>query len=436
MAEPADQELQTITRLPSRLSADSHKSAERPHETPLTCEDIDDDEKFIRLVLQLALTGERISGASEEGGNVTTAEEKSDPFHVPLPDEVPVHKGPEPRSESADPDGDTAPAEQAPSTPVDEGVDAPADAVDDQVSAPEGGVPGPRGSGAEPAIPPMPSTPPDTPDSDRQWWSVSWDEPKAEAPSKASPNGTKPGWWSRLYEDQDADLDTYTGHILTVPAGGGPVLIQVQKSPEPEAPDQDEEEVPDESPARPRLADVHKPQPTLQIRPRPAKGWRLTRFWRVIIFNGSAAAVGTAIGLNSYLSQFLPAAVTAAGGLLGAGMALAGAFAAWKAAGSELLAPFVPFGALGRLCAVFVSAEVGRRLGQAILPYTAATIDRYVGLNQTDTSLLIVALTMCGASGWLVWRTRHGSLPKRWLARIPLATSFLVCALYSNGPVF
>ncbi|MER5372659.1 hypothetical protein [Streptomyces sp. NPDC002553] len=436
MAEPADQELQTITRLPSRFSADSHKSLEKPHKTPLTCKDIDDDEKFIRLVLQLALAGERISGASEEGGIVTIAEEKSDPFHVPLPDEVPVQKGPEPRSEPADSGGGKAHAEQTPSTPVDDGVDAPASVVDDQVSAPGGGVPAPRGSGAESAIPPMPSTPPATPDSDPHWWRVSTDEPKNEAPSKASPNDTRPGWWSRLYEDQDADLDTYTGHTLTVPADGGPVLIQVQKSPEPEAPDQDDDEATDESPARLRIADVQKPQPSLQIRRQPAKRWRLTRFWRVVIFNGSAAAVGTAIGLNSYLSQFLPAAVTAAGGLLGAGMALGGAFAAWKAAGSELLAPFVPFGALGRLGAVFVSAEVGRRLGQAILPYTAATIDRYVGLNQTDTSLLIVALTMCGVSGWLVWRTRHGSLPKRWLARIPLATSFLVCALYSNGPVF
>ncbi|MFG2210527.1 hypothetical protein [Streptomyces sp. NPDC048638] len=42
------------------------------------------------MLIHLALEGERITGASEEGGIVTTADEKRDPFHVPLPPEAPV----------------------------------------------------------------------------------------------------------------------------------------------------------------------------------------------------------------------------------------------------------------------------------------------------------------------------------------------------------
>ncbi|MFD4525511.1 hypothetical protein ACFWP7_16620 [Streptomyces sp. NPDC058470] len=397
----------------------------------LTCDDADHDEEFIRMLIHLALEGERITGASEEGGNVTTADEKTDPFHVPLPDEVPV---PAPRTEAAGPDGGQATARPSIPAPADADVDAPVDGVDAQVSAPEAGAPPLQGSGAEPVIPAMPASPPEPPEKDSDWWRTDRPGPKTAPPAQGSPRETKQGWWDRLYKDQDADLDTYSGHVLTVPAGGGPVLIEVQKSPEPQA--SEPEAAGAEEPAgRPQALDVHKPQPTLQIRTQPVKQWRPTRFWRVITFNGTAAAVGSAIGLNAYLSQFPPAAVAAAGGLLGAGMALGCGFTAWKAAGSEMLAPFVPFGALGRLAAVFVAAEVGRRLGQELLPYTSDIVARHVGLNQSDTSLLVVGLTMCGASGWLVWRTRYGGLLKRWLARIPLATSLLVCALYSTGPV-
>src|SRR4051794_11283960 len=95
MAEPASDDLRTVTHLSPRFSAGPDTSAENHRGAPPPCQVIGDDEKFIRLMIQLALEGERITGASEEGGNVTTAEEKSDPFHVPLPDEVPVHNRPE-----------------------------------------------------------------------------------------------------------------------------------------------------------------------------------------------------------------------------------------------------------------------------------------------------------------------------------------------------
>ncbi|MFF8994028.1 hypothetical protein ACF09H_29690 [Streptomyces sp. NPDC014983] len=389
---------------------------------------------FIRLLIHLALQGERITGASEEGANMTTADEMPDPFHVPLPDEVPV---PAARTEEA-PDEGQETVEMSVPAPADAAVDAPVDVVDAQVSAPEAASPAPRGSGAEPVIPPKPKSPPQPPEncpeeSGPDWWRGAQGQSKT-TPAKGTPRESRPGWWDRLYKDQDADLDTYTGHVLTVPDGSGPVLIEVQKSPEPEPPEPDAT-AGEEAAERPQDVMVPRPQPTLQIRAQPARGWRPSRFWRVVTFNGTAALVGSAVGLNAYLSQFPPAAVTAAGGLLGAGMALGGAFAAWKAAGSEMLSPFVPFGALGRIGAVFVAAEVGRRLGQELLPYASDAVARYVGLSQADTSLLVVGFTMCGASGWLVWRTRHGGLLKRWLARIPLATSLLVCALYSNGPV-
>ncbi|WP_159047714.1 hypothetical protein [Streptomyces sp. WM6378] len=365
---------------------------------------------------------------------MTTADEKIDPFHVPLPDEVPVQEHTQPRP-GAPASGDGKATAKRPIAPPAAGaVDAPVDAVDAQVSAPEGVPPTPRGSGVNRTAAQGSSASSTAPAGKPDWWRIARNAPKPAASPKAAPRDAKPAWWDPLYRDQDADLDTNSGHILTVPADGGPVLIQVQKSNEPDAPGPHGEEA-DEAVARPRLFTVEKPRPTLQSRPQYATRWRPSRFWRVITFNGTAAAAGSVLGLNAYLSQFPPAAMTAAGGLLGAGMALAGAFAAWKAAGSELLAPFVPFGVWGRLGVVFIAAEVGRRLGQTLLPYTSDTMARSVGLNQTDVSLLVVGLTMCGASGWLVWRTRHGGLLKRWLSRIPLATSLLVCALYYNGPV-
>ncbi|MFJ4700583.1 hypothetical protein ACIP5N_21610 [Streptomyces sp. NPDC088768] len=402
----------------------------QPAEPPARTE-ADHDEKFIRLALQ----GERIAGASEEGGKMTAADEKTDSFHVPLPEEVPVPAG---HAEAPAPDGGREAAEEPLRAPADAVVDAPVDGVDAQVSEAAEASSAPRGSGAEPVIPPRPSSPPEkAPDETHpEWWRGDRDQPRT-TPVDGAARESRSSWWDRLYKDQDADLDTYTGytgHVLTVPEGSGPVLIEVQKAPEPEPPQSAEPEG-EESAERPQDLDVPTPQPTLQIRTQPTKGWRPSRFWRVITFNGTAAMVGSAIGLNAYLSQFPPAAVTAAGGLLGAGMALGGAFTAWKAAGSELLSPFVPFGALGRIGAVFVAAEIGRRLGQELLPYTSDAVARYIGLSQSDTSLLVVGLTVCGISGWLVWRTRRGGLIKRWLARIPLATSLLVCALYSNGPV-
>ncbi|MEO3976811.1 hypothetical protein [Streptomyces sp. CAU 1734] len=401
----------------------------RPHPVrALACDD--HDEQFIRMLIHLALEGEQITGAFEEGGTVTSADD--DPYHVPLPAEVPMPRPEPPGALPAEvpPTSASTPAEADASASADETVDDPVDGVDAQVSAPEVVKAPAQGSGAEPAAPPPPTAPPTSTD----WWRTAPRGARTEPRTAGAVRDARPGWWDRLYRDQNADLDTHTGHILTVPADGGPVLIQVQKSDSSDGPGPGDEHD-DAAATRPQSVGEPRPQPTLRARPEPVLRWRPSRFWRVLTFNGTAAAAGSVIGLNTYLSQFPPAATAAASGLIGAGLALAGGFTAWKVAGSELLAPYVPFGRWGRLGTVFFTAELGRRLGEEFLPYTSGAIARHTGLTQADVSLLIVGLTLCGASGWLVWRTREGGLLKRWLARVPLATSLLVCALYTNGPV-
>ncbi|WP_189971437.1 hypothetical protein [Streptomyces violascens] len=138
----------------------------------MTCEDADHNEHFIRMLIQLALEGERITGASEEGGIVTTADEKSDPFHVPLPAELP------------------APAPQMPS----------AQAV------PEGAPPLPTTAPALPAQPrPSPAPEPRRPVREgrgEDWWTKQTD------PSNPWPT---PASLAPPEEPQDSDGDEYTG---------------------------------------------------------------------------------------------------------------------------------------------------------------------------------------------------------------------------------
>ena len=80
----------TVTYLPSARPPVSESLAGSDPKRALSCENTDDNEEFIRLLIPLALAGERITGASEEGGNMTNAGETPDPFHVPLPPEVQV----------------------------------------------------------------------------------------------------------------------------------------------------------------------------------------------------------------------------------------------------------------------------------------------------------------------------------------------------------
>ncbi|WP_329020540.1 hypothetical protein [Streptomyces sp. NBC_01601] len=89
MAEPVGDGLQPATHLRHGSPAGTDQPAGDHRKASLTCEDVGDDEQFIRLMIQLALAGERVSGASEEGGIVTTADETADRHHGSLPPEAP-----------------------------------------------------------------------------------------------------------------------------------------------------------------------------------------------------------------------------------------------------------------------------------------------------------------------------------------------------------
>ncbi|MCX4826436.1 hypothetical protein OG883_43130 [Streptomyces sp. NBC_01142] len=90
MTEPVRQDHPSAAHLGLGVPPGSGRPQAARPAGPLTCEDADHNEEFIRMLIHFALQGERITGASEEGGFVTTADEKSDPFHVPLPVEVPA----------------------------------------------------------------------------------------------------------------------------------------------------------------------------------------------------------------------------------------------------------------------------------------------------------------------------------------------------------
>ncbi|MBC9731230.1 hypothetical protein [Streptomyces sp. TRM68367] len=159
---------------------------------------------------------------------------------------------------------------------------------------------------------------------------------------------------------------------------------------------------------------------------------RDSKAWMFLLFNGSAAAAGSAIGLKMYLSQFPQQALIAAGGLLALVGALGAGLAAWKVVTVKGVAEIIPYGLLGQAGLVFLAAEIGRRTGKLLLPTVAAQIHAHTGLDALQVALLIVGAALCGSTGFLVWKTRAKSLPVRWFSRIPLATAVLACALYAS----
>lgn len=276
-------------------------------------------------------------------------------------------------------------------------------------------------------------------------------------PAPAASGDADDDWWTELYQHQDADLDTNTGQprhasgrSVRDAAGSRPAQGEIPAREDQADPEQPAEPWPgNPNPMAPAPAetldrtaapgDLDEPRPRRQHIPAVTGSRRLrkfrTPFWRFCLFSGSAAATGYAVGLGAYLSQFPPAAVQAAGGLLALAVALVAGATAWKAAGTKIVADFLPFGALGRLALVVAAAEIGRRLGPAALPFAAEYTKQYLGLDQEQTALLITGLFLCGGTGWLTWRVRGRSLLVRWFAHIPFATAVLVCALYTNGPV-
>ncbi|MGO4430811.1 hypothetical protein AB4Z54_71595, partial [Streptomyces sp. MCAF7] len=119
-------------------------------------------------------------------------------------------------------------------------------------------------------------------------------------------------------------------------------------------------------------------------------------------------------------------------GLLGLVGAFGAGGAAWKVVTVRGVAEIVPYGFLGQAGITLLAAEVGRRTGEHLLPAVAAAIHAHTGLDAQQVALLIVDVAVCGATGFLVWKTRAKTLPVRWFSRIPLATAVTACALYAS----
>ncbi|MFF7953727.1 hypothetical protein [Streptomyces griseorubiginosus] len=427
MAEAAD-DLRADAHLSCSLTGDSCKSAKRCREKPVTREGIGVDEMFIRMMIHLALEGERITGASEEGGHVTTAEEQCDPFHVPLPDEVPVHNSPG----SAGAGGGPRPAEQPAAESEAE------DAVDAQVSALQRGEIAPRGSGAEAVVPPMPSWPPtvpsptpDEPAGGPDWWRVFGDEPTATDTSQVAPRDAEPPWWDALYKHQDADLDTYTGHVLTVPADG-----EVQKTPEPEHLEPDEAEADAPAPQQP----VNKQsgtQPSGQPRPWKPTAKQLADLAARRDFvhrYGSAALAGWTLQLDDVVHGWMSAALTGDNAMASCA-AMSGMALGWWATAPHARMKFpVAF----RLAAVFGVGEIGWLSGPDLIQN--ATVPR--GTPLAEVLPWAIGLGTVGALIWANIRTAHWwAPPQRWLwwwsprwllVQVPLSASALACWFYGT----
>ncbi|RLU82071.1 hypothetical protein CTZ27_31480 [Streptomyces griseocarneus] len=154
---------------------------------------------------------------------------------------------------------------------------------------------------------------------------------------------------------------------------------------------------------------------------------------RILVFNGTAAAVGYVTPLVDYFGQFLPYADQAARGVLGLLLAVAGALLGWRATGYPAvrtvfggMTPFV------RLLGTAALAEFGRRLAPIPVDWLNRKGAAY-GLGAGSVSLVLTALGICGGLWWFIdRRTRNWHWTARWVLRIPLASALLACALYTT----
>ncbi|MEU5834516.1 hypothetical protein ABZ820_12700 [Streptomyces diacarni] len=155
---------------------------------------------------------------------------------------------------------------------------------------------------------------------------------------------------------------------------------------------------------------------------------------RVIAFNSVAAGVGYGLGLVPTLGAYLPAAEQASTGMLGAVLAGAGAYGAWKLTGHAAVQVVLPHPLL-RLGAVLVAAELGRRAGPLAVDWLAEHGAAW-GLGPAPVSLLLTAGAMCGGLYWLIdRRARAWHWMARLVVRIPLASALLATALYAPGTI-
>lgn len=156
---------------------------------------------------------------------------------------------------------------------------------------------------------------------------------------------------------------------------------------------------------------------------------------RILLFNGTAAAVGYAAGLVGMVKEYLPAAEQAATGVFGFALAVVAGWLAWKVLGNDTVQHVLPYAPIARLLGVAAAAEVARRLAPVPVAYATAYGQEY-GLGPSAISLLLTAGGICGGLWWAIDRPlRHHHWAVRWFFRIPLASALLACVPYTGVPV-
>jgi hypothetical protein len=149
-------------------------------------------------------------------------------------------------------------------------------------------------------------------------------------------------------------------------------------------------------------------------------------------FTGTAAAMGSWFGLVPVFGQFLPAAQQSVTPVFATALAVAGGYAGWKLTGADAVRTVCSHPLL-RLIGTFGLAELGRRLAPMPVQWLNEHGTRY-GLGPDSTSLLIVAVVMCGGLAWLIdRRVRHLHWIGRLFCHIPTASALLAVGLYAPG---
>lgn len=170
-------------------------------------------------------------------------------------------------------------------------------------------------------------------------------------------------------------------------------------------------------------------QPTVLLR-EPGHSRR-----RFLLFNGSAAAAGYAVGLEPVLDQILSAAEHAVTPTLGLLLGTGAATAVWRITRLPYVAAVLPVPQASRLLLTIGVALIGTRLAPAPVAYLNAH-GAAVGLRPGPVALLITSATLCGGLWWAIdRRVRTWWWGARLAARIPLASAVLAVALHTSAPV-
>ncbi|CAL9610767.1 hypothetical protein SUDANB1_05621 [Streptomyces sp. enrichment culture] len=153
---------------------------------------------------------------------------------------------------------------------------------------------------------------------------------------------------------------------------------------------------------------------------------------RRIAFTGTAAALGSWFGLVPVFGQYLPAAEQSVTPVFATALAAVGGYAGWKLTGADAVRTVCSHPVF-RLIGTAGLAELGRRLAPIPVQWLNERGARY-GLGPDSTSLLIVAVVMCGGLAWGIdRRARHLHWTGRLFCHIPTASALLAVGLYAPG---